>query len=137
METKKEEQARQMVELRNRADHLQQENDRPRARLEEDRGENARGSSHPAPPINQNRGKEPILPSDSDATTDDESSSGSSSIHDLSPTKNNMEAKSRKRPPHHPAVPSVACIAEYEEKSVERGDSRNRPPKMCPRGTRA
>ena len=40
-----------MAELRNRADHLQQENDRLRAGLEEDRGENARGSSHPAPSI--------------------------------------------------------------------------------------
>ena len=52
METKQEEQARQMAELRNRADHLQQENDRLRAHLEEDRGENARGSSHPASPVN-------------------------------------------------------------------------------------
>ena len=41
MEAKQEEQARLMAELRNRADHLQQENDRMRARLEEDRGENA------------------------------------------------------------------------------------------------
>ena len=41
MEMKQEEQAKQMAELRNRADHLQQENHRLRARLEEDRGENA------------------------------------------------------------------------------------------------
>ena len=51
METKQEEQAKQMVELRKCVDHLQQENDRLRHRLEEDRGENAQGSSHPAPPI--------------------------------------------------------------------------------------
>ena len=51
MEAKQEEQARQMAELQSLADHLQQENDRLRARLEEDRGENARGSSHPAPPV--------------------------------------------------------------------------------------
>ena len=72
MEMKKEEQTRHMDELRNCSDRLQQENDRSRARLEEDRGNNARGSSHPAPLIKQNRGKEPILPSDSDATADDE-----------------------------------------------------------------
>ena len=51
METKQDEQARQMAELWNRADHLQQENDHQRAHLEEDRGENARGSSHPAPSV--------------------------------------------------------------------------------------
>ena len=38
METKQKEQARQMAELRDRADCLQQENDRLRDRLEEDRG---------------------------------------------------------------------------------------------------
>ena len=36
METKQEEKAKQMDELWNRANHLQQENDRLRARLEED-----------------------------------------------------------------------------------------------------
>ena len=88
-----------MVELRNRVDHFQQENDHLWARLEEDRGENAQGSSHPVPLIKQNRGKEPILPDDSDVTTDDELSSGSSLLPDLSPPKNNVEAESRKRPP--------------------------------------
>ena len=88
-----------MAELRNRADHLQQENDRPRSRLEEDWCENARGSSHLAPPIKQNRGKEPILPGDNDAAADDELSSSSSSLLDLSSPKNNVEAESRKRPP--------------------------------------
>ena len=60
METKHEEQARQMAKLQSRADHMQQENDLLRARLEEDRVENARGNSHPAPPVKQNKGKEPI-----------------------------------------------------------------------------
>ena len=99
METKQEEQARHMVELQNHANHLQQENDRLRASLEEDRGENAQGSSHPAPPVKQNRGKEPILLGNNDAIVDDELSSGSSPLPDLSPPKNNVEAESRKRPP--------------------------------------
>ena len=46
-----------MDELQSRANHLQLENDRFRARLEEDRGENARASNHPAPPVKQNKGK--------------------------------------------------------------------------------
>ena len=43
METKQEEHARQIAELQSRADHLQQENDRLRARLKEDQVENAQG----------------------------------------------------------------------------------------------
>ena len=88
-----------MDELRNHADHLQQENDRLWARLEEDWSENAQGSSHLAPSVKQNKGKEPILPGDSDAATDDGLSSSNSSLPDLSPLKNNVEAESRKRPP--------------------------------------
>ena len=45
-----------MAELRNCADHLQQENDRLWARLEEDWSENARGSSHP---INKIKARSP------------------------------------------------------------------------------
>ena len=101
METKQEEQARQMAELQNRADHQQQENDCLQARLEDDRGENARGSNHPVPLVKQNKGKEPILSGDNDAAADDELSSGSSTLLDLSPPKNNMEAESRKRPSRH------------------------------------
>ena len=46
-----------------------------------------------------NRGKEPILPGDSDAAADDELSFGCSPLLDLPPPKNNVEAESRKRPP--------------------------------------
>ena len=60
MEAKQEEQARHMVELQSRANHLQQENDRLRTRLEGERSENVRESSRPAPPIKQKKGKEPI-----------------------------------------------------------------------------
>ena len=89
-----------MAELLSHADYLQQENDRLRARQEEDRGENARGSSRPAPPVKQNKGKEPIQPYGSDAAADDELALGSSPLPDMPPPKNNMEAESRKRPPH-------------------------------------
>ena len=88
-----------MAELQSHANHLQQENDRLRARLEEDRGENARGGSQLAPPVKQNKGKEPIRPDDSDVAADDELSSGTSLLPDLPPPKNNVEAKLRKSPP--------------------------------------
>ena len=90
---KQEKQVRQIAELRNHVDHLQQENDGLRARLEEDRGENAPGSNHHAPPVKQNKGKQPILPGDSDVTADDELSSDSSPLPDMSPPKNNVEAE--------------------------------------------
>ena len=80
-----------MAELRNCVDRLQQENDHLLAHLEEDRGENARGGSHLAPSVKHNRGKEPILPGDNDAVMDDELSSGSSPLPNLSPLKNNVE----------------------------------------------
>ena len=135
METKQKEQARHMAELPKHADRLRQENDRLWARLEEDRGENARGSSQPIPPVKQNIGKEPILPNTNDATADDELSSGSSPLPDLSPPTWRLNQEGGPRTV--PTVPSVACITEYEEKSVESDDSRSRPLKMWPCGTRA
>ena len=67
--------------------------------MEGERIENAQGSSHPAPLVKQNKGKEHIRLDDSDAAVDDELSSGSSLLPDLPPPKNNVEAESRKRPP--------------------------------------
>ena len=67
--------------------------------LEADRGENTQGHTHPAPPIHPSKGKEPILPGDSDRPVDDELSSSSSPLPHLSPPQNNAEAESRKRPP--------------------------------------
>ena len=118
-----------MAELRNRTDHLQQENAGLRASLEEDQGENARESSHLAPPVKQNRGKEPILPGNSDAIAHNELSSGSSLLHDLSPLKNNVEAESRKRPPrlsshsvsgmHHRARSEISKERRQSEQAPE------------------
>ena len=66
MEAKQEEQARQMAELQNHTTHLQQENDRLRTRLEADQGENIHGRTRLVPLIQPSKGKEPILPGDSD-----------------------------------------------------------------------
>ena len=73
----------------------------------------------------------------SDAIADDELSSSSSPLPDLSPPKNNVEAEVRKIHSQRSNRSLVACIAEYEEKSVESDDSRCKPPKMCPHGTGA
>ena len=93
MEAKQEEQARQMAKLHSRVNHLQQKNNRMRARLEEDRGENVQGHNHPAPPVKQNKGKEPILPGYNSAATDDNFSSGSSSFPDIPPPKSKVEVE--------------------------------------------
>ena len=44
--------------------------------------------------------RSPFYQCNIDAALDDELSPGSSSLLDLSPPKNNVEAESRKRPPH-------------------------------------
>ena len=67
--------------------------------MEGGRVKNAQGSSHPAPPVKQSKGKEPIRPEDNDIAADDELSSGSYPLPGLTPLKNNVEAESRKRPP--------------------------------------
>ena len=100
MEVKQEEQARQMAELREHANRLQQENERLRTRLETNRGDNSKGPIHPPSPAQPNEGKEPILMGESDPPTDDELSSGSSPLLARSPRQNNAEAESKSRPPH-------------------------------------
>ena len=75
MEAKQEEQARKMAELQNHDTRLQQENDRLRTRLEADQDENICRGTHPIPLVQPSKGKEPILPGDSDPPADDELSS--------------------------------------------------------------
>ena len=88
-----------MVELRERADRLQQENDRLRTRLESSRPENPKGVSQNEPLTQANKGKEPVLLDHSDHQADDELSSDSSPLPRRSPPLSNAEAESRKRPP--------------------------------------
>ena len=103
-----------------------------RAHLEGEHIKNARGSSHPAPLVKQNKGKEPIRSEDSDATADDELSSDSSLLLDLSPPKNNVEAESRKKPRVVLVCPSAACPVWCKENSAEKGGSRSAPLKTYP-----
>ena len=119
MEAKQEEHARQMAELRDHANRLQQKNDRLCTRLEADRGENTWGHTHPAPPVQLSKGKEPILPGDSDPPTDDELSSGSSLLPNLSPPQNNVEAESRKRLPRRSSR-SVSGMRRRTRRKVSR-----------------
>ena len=112
-----------MVELQSRDDRLQQDNNGLRARLEENWGNNTRESGHPTPLVKQNKGKEPVLPGDSDAAVDDELSSSSSLLPDQPPPKINVEVESRKGPHAVPTAPSMACIPEHEEKPAESHDS--------------
>ena len=134
MEAKQEEQARQIAELQGCADHLQQENDRLRAHLEGERIENARGNSHPAPPVKQNKGKEPIQPNDRDAAADDELSSENSPLPDL-PLQRTMWRPNQGRDLHIvPVGPSAACLVGCGENSAEKGGSRSTLLKTYPCG---
>ena len=57
MEAKQEEQARQIVELCEHANHLQQENERLRTRLKTNRAETPQGAAQPVPLTRANKGK--------------------------------------------------------------------------------
>ena len=74
-----------MVELREQANRLQQENERLRTHLETNRGDNLKGPVHPAPPPQLNKGKEPIFMGESDPSADDELSFESSLLLARSP----------------------------------------------------
>ena len=99
MEAKQEEQARQITELRERVDRLQQENECLRTRLESSRPGNPQGIAQNEPLAQANKGKEPVLPDHSDHQADDELTSDSSPLPRRSPPLSNAEAESKKRPP--------------------------------------
>ena len=88
-----------MDELREHANHLQQENERLWARLETNGVENPQGVTQPVPLTRANKGKGLALPDHNDHPADDEFSSNSSPLPHRPPSQNNEEAKSRKRPP--------------------------------------
>ena len=104
MEAKQEEQARQMAELQEWADHLKQKNDRLRTRLESSRPGNPQGVAQNEPLARANKGKEPLLPDYSDHQADDELSSDSSPLPRRLPPSSNAEAESKKRPPRQSSL---------------------------------
>ena len=85
MEVKQEEQAKQMAELREHANRLQQENEHLRTRLETNRPENPQGATQHVTLTPSNKGKEPVLPDHSDHPADDEFSSDNSPLPRRSP----------------------------------------------------
>ena len=103
METKQEEQARQMVELHEQVNWLREENEHLRTRLEAGRTEQSREPLRHAPPPHPasrpGKGKEVAALDDINLPTDDELSFGSSPLPRRSPSLNAAEAQSRKRPP--------------------------------------
>ena len=88
-----------MAELREHANHLQQENECLRAHLETNGVENPQGATQPVPLTRADKAKRPALPNHSDQPVDDEFSSNGSPLPHRSPPQNNVEAESRKRPP--------------------------------------
>ena len=121
MEAKKKEQARQMAELREHANCLQQENEHLRGRLETSGVENPQGAAQPVPLTRADKGKGPALPNHSDHPVDDELSSDSSPLPRHSPPYNNAEAESKKRPPRQSSwAVSVACRRTRREASRDR-----------------
>ena len=98
-------------------EHLQRENDQLRAQIEKnhDLGKYVRDKGRAVHPIARNRGKDLVIPGDVDTLVDDESSLNSSSSLSLSLAKNAREstqAKSHKKPSHHPAFSdAISCAS--------------------------
>ena len=124
MEKKQEEHARRMKELQDHVECLQRENDWLRSRVEKIRdlgGKYLQDSGRALHPVPRNRGKEPIIPDEVDAPTDDELSSGSFPPLGLSPTKN-TRAKSRKRTSHLPAFNNtVSGASHWARREADKG----------------
>ena len=122
MEAKQEEQARQMAELREHANHLQQENEHLRARLETNGVKNPQGATQLVPLTRVDKGKGPALLDHSDHPADDELSLNSSPLPRRSPPQNNAEPESRKKPPRQ----SSRAIS-VARRRMRREASRDRP----------
>ena len=128
-----------MAELREHANHLQQENEHLRTRLEANWRDNSRGPTHPTPPIQQSKGKEPVLPGGSDPSTDDELSSDSSPLPDHHPPppppppspKLTWGLNPKRGPRADLADLLAARTAEYEERPVETITMQNWPLNIC------
>ena len=100
MERKQEEQARQMQELRARAELLQRENDRPQSQVEKslELRKDVQGGDCAQHLVVLNKGKEPTF-FNNEASADNELSSGRSPSMSPLPGRNawgSMRAKSRK-----------------------------------------
>ena len=104
MEARQEEQAGQVVELREQANLLREENEHLRTQLEASRGEQSREPPRPFPHFRPDKGKEAAVLNDIDLLVDDELSSGSSPLLHRSPSLNAVEAHSRKRPPRRSSL---------------------------------
>ena len=103
MEKKQEEQPRRMRELQDRTKHLQHDNDRLQAQVEErhNLGEgDAQDSRQAKHPTLRDKGKKPITPDNVDTPADDELSSDK--LPNPSPVKSSR-ARSHQRHSHRPA----------------------------------
>ena len=94
--------------MQGRDEHLQRENDQLRAQVEKscELGRDVQDGDHAEQPSALNKGKEPIIPDDVDAPTDDELSSSRSPSMSPPPGRNalgNTRAKSRRKYSHRPA----------------------------------
>ena len=92
-----------MVELREHANRLREDNERLRTRLEASHAEKSRGPPCPLPPSRPDKGKEAAVLDNIDLPANDELSFDSSPLPRRSPSLNATEAQSRKSPPRRPS----------------------------------
>ena len=105
-----------MVELREHANHLQQENEHLGAHLKTNGVENPQGAAQPVPLTWADKRKRPTLPDHSDQPADDEFSSDSSPLPYRSLPQNNAETESKKTLPSQSswAISRARCCMRRE-----------------------
>ena len=117
-----------MAELREHANHLQQENERLRAYLETNGVENPQGAAQHVPLTRADKGKGVALPDHGDHPADDEFFSDSSPLPHRSSPQNNAEVEFKKRPSLQSSKAiSGTCRRMRKERPVEIGPVRNWP----------
>ena len=112
IEARQEEQSRQMVELREQANWLREENEPLRTHMETGRAGQFWEPYHSFPPSRPDKGKQAATPEDVDLLADDELSSRSSPFPHHSPSPNAAEAHSKKRSPRRDSRSIKALDAE-------------------------
>ena len=120
-----------MAELREHANHLQQENKCLRTCLETNRAENPQGSAQHVPLTQTNKGKEPTLPDHSDPPSNDELSSDSSPLPRHSPPQKMQKLSPERDLLAVPAELLVARIVGCEERPAGIDPIQNWPLSIC------
>ena len=121
-----------MVELREHANRLREDNGSMQTRLEGSQAEKSRGPPRTLPLSRPDKGKGAAVPDDINLPADDGLSSTALHSHDVHHPRTPQKPNPEKDPLVDPANPLVPCNAEYGEKPAGIDASQSQLMNMCP-----